>query len=235
MKKKFNLVNKFLRGYGLEKIEFSWSWYAYDVDEPEWDWYSSSLKYERKVDLPKNILFIITEILQPFWNKPLEGIRAETGTYRIDLEIYPNESKWVIIGLYEEDVTQEENHTIEITEENFNEYLDNKDIEFIKAEYDGGGDSGWIPTVFVDGKDLGDMNRVWQNPEYKLLVDELYNILERRVSGWEIDDGSNGNIEISKVKGQNAQVALEHSWFLREFRESNNDFILTNDTFDDEE
>jgi len=235
MKKKFNLVNKFLSGYGLDKIEFGWTWYSYDTNEPEWEWYSSSLKYERKTNIPQNILTILVEVLQNYWEEPLKHANSDSETYQVEVEIYPKESKWVIKGLYQDDASQEESHEKEIEDEEFNEYLDEKDIEFVKADYDGGGDSGWISKVEVDGKDLGDGNRISQNQEYKELTDELYNVLESRVSGWEIDDGSNGKIELIKRKGENAQISIEHTWFMREFFDADNDFVLTKETFNDEE
>jgi len=235
MKRKFEIINKFLRGYGLDEISFSWTWYEYDTGEPEWNWYSTSLQYQKNTRVPENIIGLIIEIIKDYWVGAVDGVSSETETYRIELEIYPKESKWVITSQYEETVAQPESHDKESTNEELNEFMDSRDIEFINAEYDGNGDSGWISKVEIDGKDLGDPNQIWQNQDYKIITDELYSFLENRVSGWEIDDGSRGTIEILKKKGKNAQFSLEHTWHMREFFDSDKEVLLTKEVFSDEE
>jgi hypothetical protein len=235
MRKKFKLINKFLSGYGLNKIDFSWNWYSYDSDIPEWNWYGTSLKHDRKTNIPENILTILVEVLENYWEETLTNVISESETYRIELEIYPKESKWIIKGMYEDDVNQDESYQRESTNKDLNEFMDSRDIEFVKAEYDGGGDSGYISSVEINGKDLGNIYHIQQNQDYRIITDELYSVLEIYVSGWEIDDGSAGKVEIIKPKGNNAQISIEHTWFSREFFYSKKDVILTNETFSDGE
>lgn len=234
MKRKFEIVNSFLKGYGADTIGFSWNWYAYDTNEPEWEYTWTSVNREKRINIPENIIDLVIEIVKDHWKETLEYVSTSTESYKIELTIYPKESRWVINGSYEDIINQPESYYNEIRDEEFNQYLDDTDIEFVEVEYDGSGDSGWITSIDVDGK-LISAAYGQRDVKYEPLITKLYEILENIVSGWEIDDGSEGRVEIIKKREQEAQISLEHSWNVREYFDSGNEVVLTKDTFSDEE
>jgi hypothetical protein len=233
MKRKFEIVNRFLKGYGADSIGFSWNWYEYDTNEPEWQYTWTSFNSEKRINIPENIIDLVIEIVKDYWKETLE-YKSSTESYKIDLTIYPKESRWVINGSYEDIINQPESYNNDIRDEEFNQYLDDTDIEFVEVEYDGSSDSGWITSIDVDGKSVS-ATYGQRDVKYEPLINKLYEILENIVSGWEIDDGSEGRVEIIKKRDQEAQISLEHSWNVREYFDSGREVVLTKDTFSDEE
>lgn len=100
--------------------------------------------------------------------------------------------------------------------------------------YCGSGDSGQIDGVEIEGGDTEGVSfpverlrsmyqddrwvevRETVNITVKDLIEDLaYRILERSVSGWELDYGSAGRIEIDVATGK---ITLNHDWYeLRTF------------------
>lgn len=99
-----------------------------------------------------------------------------------------------------EDYYKESNERMNTTKEKFLTLITAyPDLEKIVCEYDGSCDSGEIEDPMFMGPNH---NTILVS---KLLIDTtidyLYNYLEIRHSGWEINDGSYGHIEIDVLSG----------------------------------
>jgi hypothetical protein len=90
-------------------------------------------------------------------------------------------------------------------------------IKTIGAEYSGGGDSGAIDRIYDNN------NTTIESTEVE---NELYDYLNNAFSGWEINEGSNGTIEVD-----GDEVSLEHIWFNYEWLETDFNMEITEETF----
>jgi hypothetical protein len=96
-------------------------------------------------------------------------------------------------------------------------YMNENGIETISAEYYGGGDSGAIDRIYDNN------NTTIESTEVE---NELYDYLNNAFSGWEINEGSNGTIEVD-----GDEVSLEHIWFNYEWLETDFNMEITEETF----
>ena len=94
--------------------------------------------------------------------------------------------------------SQAETYTNVLTNPDLRDYFSRNNVEIIEARYSGGGDSGDIDSITVDGMD-SKIHWDSQDDDEKLIWDTLYDNLENAYGGWEIDDGSAGTIELSRT------------------------------------
>jgi hypothetical protein len=228
MKRKFKALLAFLKAYKKDTIGFSWT--CYEGEDPEWEWGHTSIQ-----KMPTNIKNIATESAEMFWEKVYDDAPgSDTEYYRIVLTIYPFKNKAEIRCDYEMYDEQQESYSRDINDEKFIEMFNRKEIDEITARYNGGGDSGEIEYIEIDGKAA---NISWGTPDEdeKLIQNTLYDDLERAFGGWEIDDGSNGEIKIYKPEDYDDTIVIdiEHYWNMRIMEESSYKKEITENDFEE--
>jgi hypothetical protein len=226
MKRKFKALLAFLKAYKKDTIGFSWA--CYEGEDPEWEWPHSNVE-----TIPSNIKDIATEIAEMFWKEVYEEAPgSDTEYYRIVLTIYPFQNKAEISCDYEMYVDESESYSRDINDEKFIEMFNRKEIDEIIARYSGGGDSGEIEYIEIDGKSV---NISWgtQDEDEKLIQNTLYGELENAYAGWEIDDGSNGEIKIFRPYDDTIVIDIEHIWNMRVMEESSYEKKITENDFEE--
>jgi hypothetical protein len=226
MKRKFKALLTFLKAYKKDTIGFSWT--CYEGEIPGWEWGHSSIQ-----NIASNIKDIATDIAEMFWKEVYEEAPgSDTEYYRIVLTIYPFKNKVEISCDYEMYVDESESYSRDINNEKFIEMFNRKEIDEITARYNGGGDSGEIEYIEIDGKAA---NISWgtQDEDEKLIQNTLYGDLERAFSGWEIDDGSNGGIKIFRPYDDTIVIDIEHTWNMRIMEESSYKKEITENDFEE--
>lgn len=226
MKRKFKALLTFLKAYKKDTIGFSWS--CYEGENPQWEWGHSSVQ-----NIPSNIKDIATEIAEIFWEEVYDDApQSDTEYYRIVLTIYPFKNKAEISCDYERYTEQQDSYSRDINDEKFIEMFNRKEIDEITARYNGSGDSGEIEYIEIDGKSV---NISWgtQDEDEKLIQNTLYDNLENAFSGWEIDDGSNGEIKIYRPYDSTIVIDIEHYWNMRRMEESSYKKQITENDFEE--
>lgn len=239
MKNKFKVLMAYLRNFKKDEIEFSWIWNDGDGD-PEWHW------GHKPVPIINSLYDIVIEITSSYLDELFDltqNCYSDTGRYDIVLKFYPKKNK-AIFSLYHEDYKQNVPHQEFTTQLNENgEYVrilknlfDTKGIEFCKVEYSGNYDDGDINNINCDGKELSRTTggatftaRTMAstiNQDWRIIENVLYDVLENAFSGWELDYGSDGTIEINN----NLEVHIEHNWTEYEFYKCENELEITEDT-----
>ena len=97
------------------------------------------------------------------------------------------------------------------------EIVRNSGVNQLAIDYSGYGDSGSIESSYVD-----------ENGDYldipTQIEDILYRVLEDAYSGWEINDGSYGTINI-----EDGEVSITHVWKEEELSETPLNLVITKD------
>jgi len=226
MKRKFKALLTFLKAYKKNTIIFSWT--CYEGEIPEWEWAHSSVQ-----NIPSNIEYIATEIAEMFWKEVYEEAPgSDTEYYRIVFTIYPFQKKAEVSCNYEMYAEQSESYSRDIGNEEFIEMFNRKEIDEITASYNGSGDSGDINRILIDGKAY-DLYFEANEPDENLTYSILYGYLENAYSGWEIDDGSRGDIKIYKPYDSSIVIDIEHTWNMKEMEESSYKKEITENDFEE--
>jgi hypothetical protein len=188
-----------------DKVYISWG--APDSNpELQWPHMSNSMV------LPQNILDIVVEITDSKINEIFDmDCYSETDYYYLSAEIDPKEKKIIYSLKCEEYKYEAETYENTIDNPDLKDYFERTGVEIIEARYSGGGDSGDIDSVTVDGESS---NITWHSDsdDDKLIWNTLYDNLENAYGGWEIDDGSAGTIELNN----NLEIVISHEWNMRE-------------------
>ena len=221
MKRKFRMLMSFLRTR-KDKVYISWS--APDSN-PELQW----PHMHNSMVLPQNILDIVVEITDSKTDEIFNiDCYSETDYYSLSAEIDPKEKKIVYSLDAEYYNNQAETYENNLNNPELEEYFKRTGIEIIEARYSGGGDSGDIDSITIDGKSS---NITWHSnsDDDKLIWNTLYDQLESAYGGWEIDDGSAGTIELN----DNLEIVISHEWNMREMGYCENQIDITMETFED--
>ena len=234
MKRNFNIINKFLSTYDNNGIVISWYWNIHETDEPTWNYYEIKTYSGKKANIPENIVELITKMIQKYWHETFEGTISELGTNRLNLLIKPKKMEWVLTGEIEEELETDDSDSGKVKSEEFNQYMENNNVKFIGADYNGGGDDGYINTIEIDGEEKT-QQQLERNSKTEIVVNTLYDLLENGFSGWEIDSGSYGSLEIIKEVGKDAIYIINHKWLRFDFVDTENTVIITENTFKNEE
>jgi len=223
MKRKFRALLTFLRPYQEDKVNFYWNNYDGSI---EWKWGGSN-----KRELPQNILDLATEICEHFEDQIedtfYDNCYSETDYYQLEMQVDPTTSTAIIKMQAEYYTSHAETYERELTNSDLEDYFKRTGVEIIEARYSGGGDSGDIDSVRIDGEHT---NINWQSnsDDEKLIWDTLYDNLENAYGGWEIDDGSAGTIELSK----NMEIIISHEWNMREMEYCDDEIEITMESFE---
>ena len=223
MKRKFRALLTFLRPYQEEIIQFYWN--SYDGNT-EWNWTSTN-----KREIPENILILASEIAEYFEDQiddVFNNCYSENDYYQIIMTVNPVKKTATIKMEAEEYTSQAETYERKLENPELEDYFKTTGVEIIEARYSGGGDSGDIDSITVDGEDS---NITWHSDsdDDKLIWNTLYDNLENAYGGWEIDDGSAGTIELNN----NLEIVISHEWNLREMVDCDDSIEITIDMLED--
>jgi hypothetical protein len=222
MKRKFRMLMSFLLRLKKDNIQVSWN--AYDGD-PEWQWPN----VQQNVSIPQNILDTLVDITDLNVNEIFDmDCYSETDYYVLTAEILPKEKKIIYSLDVEEYSNQAETYENQLNNPELEEYFKRTGVEIIEARYSGGGDSGDIDSITVDGKSS---NITWHSnsDDDKLIWNILYDNLENAYGGWEIDDGSSGTIELNN----NLEIVISHEWNMREMVDCDDRYEITEDDIEE--
>jgi hypothetical protein len=223
MKRKFRALLTFLRPYQEEIIQFYWNNYDGRI---EWYWTSTN-----KREIPKNILILASEIAEYFEDQiddVFNNCYSENDYYQIIMTVNPVKKTVTIKIAAEEYTSQAETYERKLENPELEDYFKTTGVEIIEARYSGGGDSGDIDSITVDGEDS---NITWHSDsdDDKLIWNTLYDNLENAYGGWEIDDGSAGTIELNN----NLEIVISHEWNMREMVDCDDSIEITIDMLED--
>jgi len=223
MKRKFRALLTFLRPY-QEEISFYWANYDGNI---EWGYGRSN-----KRELPENILILASEIGEYFDNQiedVFDGCYSESDYYRIEMIVNSVKKTATIKMEAEIYISQAETYERKLEDPELEDYFKTTGVEIIEARYSGGGDSGDIDSIIVDGEDS---NITWHSDsdDDKLIWNTLYDNLENAYGGWEIDDGSAGTIELNN----NLEIVISHEWNMKVMEDCDGSFEITMDMLEDE-
>jgi len=223
MKKKFRALLTFLIPY-QEEISFYWDNYDGDI---EWGYGRSN-----KRELPGNIVILASEIGEYFDNQ-IEDVfsccYSESDYYKIEMTVNSVKKTATIKMEAEQYTSQAETYERKLENPELEDYFKTTGVEIIEARYSGGGDSGDIDTITIDGKSS---NITWHSNsnDDKLIWNTLYDNLESAYGGWEIDDGSAGTIELNN----NLEIVISHEWNMKVMEDCDGSFKITMDMLEDE-
>jgi len=178
-----------------------------------------------KFIIPENIMNIIENVMTDKYQIIWDWSSSETDYFQYNFLIDPKRKElklWMDGEFYksEDDLTRGQ-----ITNEEFKNKCNELGIKKIVANYNGGGDSGFIEEIFFNDNEKNQVNHV-----SNIIENELYDILEYKFSGWEIDDGSNGKITIN----DNFDYEINHRWWTRVFKRTTPFYNLITEKFEDE-
>ena len=223
MKKKFRALLTFLKPYQVEVLFY---WRNYDGNT-EWDWTMCS-----KNEIPKTIRDLAKEIVESLEDEIedtlYDNCYSESDYYVLNLIVNPVKKTAIIKMEAEVYTSQAETYTNVLTDPDLRDYFNRNNVEIIEARYSGGGDSGDIDTVKIDGED-SNIQYGSQDDDEKLIYDTLYDNLENAYGGWEIDDGSWGTIELSR----SMEIIISHEWNMSEMEYCQEEIEITMETFED--
>ena len=208
----------------LRKDNIQVSWSAYDGD-PEWSWPN----VQQNVSIPKNMLDMLVDITDSKVDEIFDmDCYSETEYYVLTAEILPKEKKIIYSLDFEEYSNQAETYERKLENPELEEYFKRTGVEIIEARYSGGGDSGDIDSITVDGTES---KIQWNSKDEddKLIWDTLYDNLENAYGGWEIDDGSAGTIELNN----NLEIVISHEWNMREMVDCEDRYEITEDDLEE--
>ena len=127
-------------------------------------------------------------------------------TFRTDITVYDSESTGT--GYEFEDGDHKD------WQDKVNEYLDSNNTNSIRIEYNGSGDSGELDNSYNN-----ETNQIIDLDGE--IEDICYEILNSEFSGWEINEGSSGEVLI-----QRDGIYIDHNWNTEENITSDLDLIL---------
>jgi hypothetical protein len=223
MKNKLRILFKYLKGMGIEKAPFR-------IDfEGGVQWFELDVPY----DISDTIRDSIQEILEIYEDDLYEigpgSLDNPNEYFTASGEIIPSENKIIITeidyqgydtqdsGTYYDKDDYEEDDSMYDTFIAVGKFLDEIRATSATVSYEGGGDSGYIEGQYQSENGSGMIPNNIENICYSLL--EEY-------GGWEINEGSQGNIVFTKD-----EIEVNHEWNTQEDYNEQIDIVITLDTF----
>jgi hypothetical protein len=223
MKKKFKMLMKYLKGFKKESIPFEIT-----ISET----YIEDINIYYGVDITSNFESHLQTILELYTNKLYDegpgSVESASDYFYVDGEIYPFENKIVFnqvkftsygtsdSGTYYNIDDYEENESMYDTFIEVGKFLDEIKATSVTIGYSGGGDSGAVDNNYESENGTGDVPAGIEDICYKLL--EEY-------GGWEINEGSQGNIVFTKD-----EISFNHEWNTEEDDSNEIDIEITEDS-----
>lgn len=237
MKKKFKYLMEFLKQFGFDKITQSYVCYDTGLD---WGLDEMHCSKDGDQSMSKTIKTpsIVRDLLENFfehYSGEIEDIVNEVNygdwsRYDVEVEIYPKQNKLIyshsFVYYYD---TQSESSEYEFDDEDEDDDIRVKCTEFLNGignpddvtiTYDGSGDSGYIESY-------GNTSSGQRVDLPADIEDICYRELGSNFGGWEINEGSNGEIIIT-----NNSLSIYHNWNVETNEEISLDIEVTEDTID---
>lgn len=223
MKNKLRILFKYLKGIGIDSITFRADLEngIQDFELDTTDNYSSSI-YD-----------IITDIIEKYEEKLYDlgpgNLSNPNEYFSINGEILPNEGKLVFTNVDYQGYDTEESGTSYNIDDYMEEdsmfntfilvrnFLDQIKQNWVEVNYSGGGDSGSVHRRYETETGYGVL------PDY--FEEICYNLLEE-YGGWEINEGSQGNIMFTKN-----EIDIIHEWNTQQEYDDEINIVITTDTF----
>ena len=223
MKNKLRILFKYLKGMGIDNITFN-------VDlENGIQWFELNMEYNSSSAIEN----IVQEIIEEYEDKLYElgpGTLDNPNEYfQVSGQIIPNEGKFIFTeidyqgydtegsGTYYDKDDYEEDESMYDTFIEVGKFLDEIKATSATVGYSGGGDSGAVDNNYESENGSGMIPTNIENICYDLL--EEY-------GGWEINEGSQGNIVFTKN-----EIEVNHEWNTQEDYNEQIDIVITLDTF----
>jgi hypothetical protein len=223
MKNKLRILFKYLKGMGIDNITFN-------VDlENGIQWFELNMEYNSSSAIEN----IVQEIIEEYEDKLYElgpGTLDNPNEYfQVSGQIIPNEGKFIFTeidyqgydtegsGTYYDKDDYEEDDSMYDTFIEVGKFLDEIRANSATVGYSGGGDSGAVDNNYESENGSGMIPTNIENICYDLL--EEY-------GGWEINEGSQGNIVFTKN-----EIEVNHEWNTQEDYNEQIDIVITLDTF----
>jgi len=226
MKNKLRILFKYLKGIGLDKIDF-----RVDFDESGIQHFEIDIEYEIS-DTVENIIY---EIIEKYQDRLYEfgpsTLDNPNDYFRVSGEIIPNEGKFIFTkidyqgydtegsGTYYDKDDYEEDESMYDTFIEVGKFLDDIRATSVTVGYNGSGDSGAIDINYESEIGSGIVPNDIENICYDLLSE---------YGGWEINEGSQGNIVFTKD-----EIEVNHEWNTQEDYNEEINIVITLDTFDE--
>lgn len=223
MKNKLRILFKYLKGMGIDNITF-----RVDLESGIQDF---NLHTEDNVS--SAIENIIQEIIEEYEDKLYElgpgTVDNPNDYFSVDGEILPNEGKFIFTnidyqgydtetsGTYYDKDDYEEDDSMYDTFIAVGKFLDEIRATSVTVGYNGSGDSGSVDHNYEGEIGSGIVPNDIENICYSLL--EEY-------GGWEINEGSQGNIVFTKD-----EIEVNHEWNTQEDYNEEINIVITLDTF----
>jgi hypothetical protein len=223
MKNKLRILFKYLKGMGIEKAPFR-------IDfEGGIQWFELDVPY----DISDTIEEIIKDILEIYEDKLYDigpgSLDNPNEYFTASGEIIPSENKIIITeidyqgydtetsGTYYDKDDYEEGESVYDYFIEVGKFLDEIRATSVTVGYSGGGYSGAVDNNYESENGSGIIPDNIENICYSLL--EEY-------GGWEINEGSQGNIVFTKD-----EIEVNHEWNTQEDYNEQIDIVITLDTF----
>ena len=223
MKNKLRILFKYLKGMGIDNITFN-------VDlENGIQWFELNMEYNSSSAIEN----IVQEIIEEYEDKLYElgpGTLDNPNEYfRVSGEIIPDEGKFIFTeidyqgydtegsGSYYDKDDYEEDDSMYDTFIEVGKFLDEIEATSATVGYSGGGDSGAVDNNYESENGSGIIPNDIENICYDLLSE---------YGGWEINEGSQGNIVFTKD-----EIEVNHEWNTQEDYNEGINIVITLDTF----
>jgi hypothetical protein len=200
--KGFKFIKKYVRSIGRDSI--SASIYIYrggDYDN------NMSIYTRSDVKIPEIVESFFRRIAEYFYENYANDFDEDI-EHNIEFEYNITDNEFRITNSMSIEDTEQQYYEDDIDSPELIELMDSlvsQGTTTIKVEFTGGGDSGYIESNGYNQDDV-------QIGIPALIEDYLYDMLSNHQSGWEINEGSQGNFEIScnrKVISLNLGVNYE--------------------------
>ena len=223
MKNKLRILFKYLKGMGIDNITF-----RVDLESGIQDF-----NLDTEDNVSSAIENIIQEIIEEYEDKLYElgpgTVDNPNDYFSVDGEILPNEGKFIFTnidyqgydtetsGTYYDKDDYEEDDSMYDTFIAVGKFLDEIRATSVTVGYNGSGDSGSVDHNYEGEIGSGIVPNDIENICYSLL--EEY-------GGWEINEGSQGNIVFTKD-----EIEVNHEWNTQEDYNEEINIVVTLDTF----
>jgi hypothetical protein len=229
MKRKFIYLMEFLKQFDCDKITQTYTFY-----DSGYDWGLQDLRYEKSgntkdIETPKVLYGLLEDILDHMVQEIESEVYAhndDISRFDLNVEIFPKKGLLVYSSADIQSYGKEGESTEYEFDEDDNivikcrEFLSNLgNPNSVTISYDGSGDSGALEQngITSDGRSVDIPSDI---------EDICYSQLEK-FSGWEINEGSSGEIVIT-----NDSLIVDHYWNREEWDTIGLDIKVTADTLD---
>lgn len=189
------------------------------------------INYYPKLDnLPSFIEKTIDEIIESYADElydlgPRSADMEASDYFTVDIEITPENKIMTFVNLdFTEYVTESDGRYYDFndyTEEDsmydefikIQKFLKEHNINEMRVDYNGGGDSGYIGEIYESKNGSGRISDE---------IEEICYYLLEEFGGWEINEGSSGIIRMS-----NDEIEVEHEWNVEMNQSRDLDIVVT--------